>query len=654
MRLLNTMTGRFHGFEDPRKVSYAALSHVWSRDLKQEKTYQDVLSLVSGPKDPDPINHPSFPKKIRFFCEAAKAHGFDFGWADSCCIDKTSSSELSETINSMYYWYHCAGICLVYLHDIDVEPDAPTAKRNQALCDSEWFQCGWTLQELLAPSILLFLSKTWKAIASKQTSAAYIALVTNIDQDILTFERSLDEVSVACKMSWAASRRTTREEDEAYCLMGLFGVNIPIVYGEGCYAFIRLQEEIIKTVPDQSIFAWGRILEPHRGKGSYRFGLPFDPGLASESTSPNLLRKVSSPSYLMVSSPTDFANSSHITPLSRDEFAQKLGMPLEPYTDQVPFTATAYGILAHMPLITVIPHDHDWQNFPALLALLACQKQDDGSLLALFVDRQIGSRSSGFAVGAVVGNRDSTHMGFPNLSDLQDWRYHATYLSLQDIRESQQFIRMTRLYISHRPLRGTNRVHDPRSQLFHSLYDSRDNFQVCLSRWSRTFLSGDGYRLHINGGDELTMRPSHGPPRLHLQRPPWLVFASKYVHIKIQFGHCKCRPYSPARALLGALVWTDSESPPDASESSPRQRFMEEHHYLDHPAHFYSWAVRGGVASTTIMLQLVQGVITIRLALCPARLHPLADLSSTNVYELGIEATSHIVDIVHPVLTPIA
>ncbi|EJF55749.1 HET-domain-containing protein, partial [Dichomitus squalens LYAD-421 SS1] len=253
MRLLNTRTGRFHWFEDPRHVRYAILSHVWSKDKHNpEKTYQDVLRFESEVPEGEPILS-KLSSKLRRFCEVSHENGFEFGWADSCCIDKTSSSELSEAITSMYDWYRYAAVCYAFLHDVRKDPEFWRGD----FCNSEWFTRGWTLQELLAPTILLFFSQSWDVLGSKQTLAILIQEVTTIDHAVLTFERSLEEVSIARKMSWAASRRTSREEDEAYSLMGIFGVSIPITYGEGRYAYVRLQEEIIRVVPDQSIFGWG-------------------------------------------------------------------------------------------------------------------------------------------------------------------------------------------------------------------------------------------------------------------------------------------------------------------------------------------------------------------------------------------------------------
>jgi hypothetical protein len=170
------------------------------------------------------------------------------GSVDRFCIDKSSSAELSETINSMYSWYQKARICYVYIADF------PTTV--PALIDSRWFTRGWSLQELIAPSTLIFYSGDWAELGTKLTLQDILAKRTGIDVGILTGEKSLESASVARRMSWACNRETTRTEDEAYCLMRIFDVNMSMLYGEGSQAFRRLQEEIMRHSDDQSLFAW--------------------------------------------------------------------------------------------------------------------------------------------------------------------------------------------------------------------------------------------------------------------------------------------------------------------------------------------------------------------------------------------------------------
>ena len=172
----------------------------------------------------------------------------------SCCIDKTSSAELTEAINSMFRWYKSSEVCYVYLSDVS-SCDYILEQFKKA----RWFQRGWTLQELIAPDNVIFHSKEWHQFGTKAGLSAFISDITNIDPLFLDSE-NLASASIAQKMSWASKRETSRPEDIAYCLLGIFDVNMPLIYGEGSKAFLRLQEEIITTYPyDFTIFAWGEL-----------------------------------------------------------------------------------------------------------------------------------------------------------------------------------------------------------------------------------------------------------------------------------------------------------------------------------------------------------------------------------------------------------
>lgn len=186
-----------------------------------------------------------------------------------CCIDKTNSAELSEAINSMYRWYKQAKVCYVYLADVTDDPIIEQWKNqpenwrerrdpppnDSPFVKSRWFTRGWTLQELLGPERLRFFSSTFKFLGTKRELCELLVVITGISDAAI---RNVSHASpnVAQKMSWAARRQTTRVEDMAYCLLGLFDVNIPLIYGEGEKAFRRLQEEIMKNSNDQTLFAW--------------------------------------------------------------------------------------------------------------------------------------------------------------------------------------------------------------------------------------------------------------------------------------------------------------------------------------------------------------------------------------------------------------
>jgi hypothetical protein len=216
---------------------YAILSHTWGRD-EDEVTFYDVNFGTGKAK--------AGYSKIRLCGEQAREHGLEYFWVDTCCIDKTSSSELSEAINSMYRWYKESAACYAYLADVFDETK---------LTQSRWFIRGWTLQELIAPTKVVFYNANWRHIGTKDTLLKSISDRTGIPEAVLTGRTSF-RVSVAHKMSWASQRETTRVEDEAYCLLGIFGVNMPLLYGEGSRAFNRLQEEILRQLNDPSLLAW--------------------------------------------------------------------------------------------------------------------------------------------------------------------------------------------------------------------------------------------------------------------------------------------------------------------------------------------------------------------------------------------------------------
>jgi hypothetical protein len=241
MRLLNTSTGAFEEFIGKNIPKYAILSHTWE---EEEVSYTAMMS------------DPSYQKmkgyqKIKMTSEIALQAGYGYVWIDTCCIDKTSSAELTEAINSMYRWYQRAQICYVFLSDLDA-----SASLDDALKRCRWFTRGWTLQELIAPRSIIFFDQQWKSRGTKKDMIGKLSKITGIDTGILSGAQPLATMSVAQKMSWAAKRETTRIEDTAYCLLGIFDVNMPLLYGEEGKAFRRLQEEIVKSTSDLSIFAW--------------------------------------------------------------------------------------------------------------------------------------------------------------------------------------------------------------------------------------------------------------------------------------------------------------------------------------------------------------------------------------------------------------
>jgi Heterokaryon incompatibility protein (HET) len=251
MRLLNAKTFDLEEFVDSNVPGYAILSHTWSGDeitfAEVQSGFSDILSTRRG------------YQKIVFTTSEARKDGLKYAWVDSCCIDKSNSSELSEAINSMFNWYRNATICYTYLSDVnceDIDDQLSGAPIN--ISQSRWFTRGWTLQELIASRSIKFFDYPWTALGNKVDLMQTITEATHIPTEVLENVDAVFGCSVAQRMSWAAERSTTRIEDMAYCLLGIFAVNMPVLYGEGTVAFLRLQENIIKQIDDFSLFAWTR------------------------------------------------------------------------------------------------------------------------------------------------------------------------------------------------------------------------------------------------------------------------------------------------------------------------------------------------------------------------------------------------------------
>ncbi|XPT00388.1 hypothetical protein M3J09_009542 [Ascochyta lentis] len=245
---------------------YAILSHRWE---SEEITF-DIMKTIK----PSAMRSPSFSSipaslrasaaKIRGACAIAQQQGFGHIWIDTCCIDKTKSEELRYALNMMFKWYQNAAVCYTYFNDITFS--APNERmfmsdrndrRGQA---SEWFERGWTLQELLAPREMQFYDKRWKFMGTRGELAKLVGRVSGISPEYLNRTRDLNDASCAMKMSWMAGRVTQKVEDVAYSLIGLFDIHLDPIYGEGTRSFIRLQEAIMTEFGrfDESLFAWER------------------------------------------------------------------------------------------------------------------------------------------------------------------------------------------------------------------------------------------------------------------------------------------------------------------------------------------------------------------------------------------------------------
>ena len=309
MRLLRTDTTKLKFDEILSKPPpYAILSHRW-RDKEV-----DYPEIVRG--------HASDRRLWKILCTCAKAKGHNFTrvWIDTCCIDKANHTEFSETITSMFVIYMQSAVCYVYMDDVP-SADEDHAAPGSHFRRSEWFKRGWTLQELLAPRNIIFYSKDWIRIGTKESLVNLLSDITHIHPRVLVppgqdraIRRVLDKVCIAERMSWAAGRDTTKGEDRAYSLMGIFNVHMSILYGEGAEsAFKRLQQHIIMTSHDQTIFAW-RMTVHECG--------------------------------LLASSPDNFSGGSKLHRIPRQQYETMLGI----HDSDPTYTTTNYGVGIELPL----------------------------------------------------------------------------------------------------------------------------------------------------------------------------------------------------------------------------------------------------------------------------------------------------------------
>ncbi len=242
MHLIDTKTLRLREVTSENDKAYAIFSHRWQEG---EVLFEDMADLASCTK-------PGVAK-LKALCNLCLHRGMSYAWMDTCCIDKKSSAGLSEAINSMYKYYAFAKFCIAYLCDVDV--DLYTVDFERQFRSSVWFTRCWTLQELIAPAKVIFYNSKWRLLADKDLLLNTISDITNIADGALK-GNPFSSYSIAERMSWASNRQATRREDVAYSLMGIFDINMPMLYGEGTKAFARLQEEIIRVSDDETIFGW--------------------------------------------------------------------------------------------------------------------------------------------------------------------------------------------------------------------------------------------------------------------------------------------------------------------------------------------------------------------------------------------------------------
>ncbi|KAF5532913.1 beta transducin [Fusarium mexicanum] len=288
MRLINVENLKLETFIGGQIPPYAILSHRWGND-EEEVSFKDITRGATNKVG---------MTKVKGCCRQAKNNNLKYAWIDTCCIDKESSKELDEAINSMFQWYRGAAICYTYMSDVPHEQDI--WESTSSFSTSSWFTRGWTLQELLAPGEIHFFDETWSLIGTKEELASEIEDITGIPRRFLLGWVDFHQASVAQRMSWASKRKTKREEDIAYCLLGIFNVTMPMIYGERHEAFKRLQLKIMEQTTDDSILAWGVKVQ----------GMEFE-----SQTGP---REDNRSAGIFAMSPMDFAKCGRIVPKALD------------------------------------------------------------------------------------------------------------------------------------------------------------------------------------------------------------------------------------------------------------------------------------------------------------------------------------------------
>ena len=545
MHLLHTTKLELVDFIGDDIPKYAILSHTWGD--------QEVLFRHVWEKDFPSASAGS--RKIRNACAQAVKDGWQYIWIDTCCINKESSAELSEAINAMYQWYEASEVCYVYLSDV-----SPSGK---GLKESRWFTRGWTLQELLAPRLVKFYDQHWQYLASKDlrddvwrdkaymrsvadfctttqarkvpsppvgrapTFLAELAEVTSIAIPYLTRVAS---ASVAQKMSWLAKRQTKRGEDIAYCMLGIFDVNMPLLYGEGkTKAFIRLQSEILKTSYDDSIFAWN------------------DPELWSTG--------------LLATSPHDFIKCGNIKSSAFEmwEVARR------------PPSLTSLGLELEIPVA-------DAQGFPArpddFYSLpLECHREGHSPRDCFYLNIQLYGRKD-LRYGLIVAARKNVGKGRPEHPTLQGERKRQVYFPQTPSPKSSSWQDLTIGAIYWPPAEYQTALYPPpppavNFKLGHALlrHDARISFYQDL-----THLGKGRRKIEIPKNTDVTLSPrEEEKPCGLILAVPYRLGSTRNRHILLRW----CRDDRQRTPFLEVLRLEEKHSDDMNSYSAHRLSFNE-------------------------------------------------------------------------------
>ena len=324
---------------------YAVLSHRWGR-IEDEVSFQDIIHQDKKAREKHGY------RKIESCCRQALRDGLTHAWIDTCCINKESSAELSEAINSMYKWYKNSKACYVYLEDVQKSEKGKEkqgndySSMNSSFRNSKWFTRGWTLQELLAPKNVTFFAANWVAIGRKHQPqlARVLSEVTGIPINTLIGRSKMKDTCASQIMFWASKRQTTRIEDRAYSLLGLFDISLPIIYGEGPRAFRRLQEEIIRSTFDHTIFAWSL---PEQIKYS----------------------------SLLANSPDDFAQSGNIRKMPFERYS----LTFDAGKGRMDYSLTNVGLEITLPYKKIYGH------MSSIAVCIACVHSDTNKAVVLYL-----------------------------------------------------------------------------------------------------------------------------------------------------------------------------------------------------------------------------------------------------------------------------
>ncbi|KAI0651004.1 heterokaryon incompatibility protein-domain-containing protein [Trametes meyenii] len=389
MWLLDTHTHEICSFLlECDRPPYAILSHCWLRPNESEVTFSDVQHWSPLRR----VQANDGWKKIKGACRAARKMGWKWIWIDTCCIDKSSSAELSEAIRSMFAWYRDAQVCLVYLNDVPGSEHKEVV--DQCLRNSRWFKRGWTLQELVASQLdMVFLDQEWRSIGTREELADIIHEITGVDRWVLKVipeqsnssdftgdagiqaqlkitkrVKSIHALSIAKRMSWARGRETGRPEDRAYSLMGIFGVSMPVLYGEGgVEAFRRLQLEICRRSPDHTLFAHGIHLSL----------------LSNPFSGPGPQGRLKTASVLAMS-PDSFCSPIAFKPITMLRLTRKLKLAT---IEDPHYHDTNFGVRIQLPIACI---DTGLRLHCALLGVMPLSDSDDRIIGLLLWQRESG------------------------------------------------------------------------------------------------------------------------------------------------------------------------------------------------------------------------------------------------------------------------